>query len=144
MSVTNALNMAKYVINKCITDRCPVSNLQLQKILYYIQVAFLKRFGIPCFADEIEAWKFGPVVPAVYRKYCGFGAMPINISATDSAELAPKPYKALADEVIKSKQNLPPWALVSATHMPGGAWSRTYNSKGSFSVISIDSMKNYG
>lgn len=31
-----ALDMAKYIIDKCTKDRSPISNLQLQKILYYI------------------------------------------------------------------------------------------------------------
>jgi uncharacterized phage-associated protein len=48
----------------CGTDQHPISNLQLQKILYYIQKTFLEN-GMVAFDDEIEAWKFGPVVPAV-------------------------------------------------------------------------------
>ena len=37
----SALEIAKYIIDKCTKDRCPVSNLQLQKILYYVQREFL-------------------------------------------------------------------------------------------------------
>ena len=33
----SALSMAKYIIDKCTKDKYPISNLQLQKILYYIQ-----------------------------------------------------------------------------------------------------------
>lgn len=58
----DALTLAKYIVSKCTTDQCPISNLQLQKILYYIQVDFLKRTEQPVFSDNIEAWKFGPVV----------------------------------------------------------------------------------
>lgn len=38
----SALNMAKYIIDKCTKDRYPISNLQLQKILYYVQREFLQ------------------------------------------------------------------------------------------------------
>ena len=38
----SALNIAKYIIDKCTRERYPVSNLQLQKILYYIQREFLQ------------------------------------------------------------------------------------------------------
>lgn len=38
-----ALEVAKYVVTKCNKDKCPISNLQLQKILYYIQHDFLKK-----------------------------------------------------------------------------------------------------
>ena len=39
----SALSMAKYIIDKCTKDEYPISNLQLQKILYYIQREFLQQ-----------------------------------------------------------------------------------------------------
>ena len=60
----SALDLSKYIVSKCVREHCPISNLQLQKILYYIQKDFLLRDSI-AFADEIEAWQFGPVVPNV-------------------------------------------------------------------------------
>ena len=57
----------------------PISNLQLQKILYYLQVYFIQHEGIPLFEDEIEAWQFGPVIPEVYYEYCGFGGFEIQL-----------------------------------------------------------------
>lgn len=35
-----AIDIAKNIINKCTIDKHPISNLQLQKILYYIQKDF--------------------------------------------------------------------------------------------------------
>lgn len=37
-----ALDISKYIINKCVNDEKYISNLQLQKILYFIQKEFLK------------------------------------------------------------------------------------------------------
>ena len=53
----SALELSKYIVTKCINDGKPISNLQLQKILYYIQRDFLKQ-GEPAFSDTIEAWQF--------------------------------------------------------------------------------------
>ena len=39
----SALELSKYIVTKCINDGKPISNLQLQKILYYIQRDFLKQ-----------------------------------------------------------------------------------------------------
>ena len=61
----SALELSKYIVTKCINDGEPISNLQLQKILYYIQRDFLRQ-GEAAFSDTIEAWQFGPVVPNVY------------------------------------------------------------------------------
>ena len=72
-----ALEVAKYVVTKCKKDEYPISNLQLQKILYYIQHDFLKKNNKPLFDDDFEAWKFGPVVPSVYYEYSYLGALKI-------------------------------------------------------------------
>lgn len=46
-----------------------ISNLKLQKLLYYMQGFHLAFFGEPLFKEEIHAWQFGPVVPDVYFHY---------------------------------------------------------------------------
>jgi uncharacterized phage-associated protein len=60
-----------------------VSNLKLQKILYYAQGHHLALRGEPLFTDEIQAWSHGPVVPTVYRKFKKFGAGEIELGDDD-------------------------------------------------------------
>lgn len=50
----SAIEIAKYVITYCMLMNTPVSNLQLQKILYYLQVYYLKQ-GYSLFREEIAA-----------------------------------------------------------------------------------------
>ena len=45
----NAIDLARYIISKCSKEQCPISNLQLQKILYYIQVEWLSKNNEPLF-----------------------------------------------------------------------------------------------
>lgn len=53
----------------------PITNLQLQKILYLIQGTFLASFNEPCFDDDIVAWISGPIVENIFYKYgCIYGA----------------------------------------------------------------------
>ena len=59
-----ALAVAKYILSLQ-----PMTNLRLQKTLYFIQVAFLLTRERGIFDDEIEAWQYGPVVPSVYNEY---------------------------------------------------------------------------
>ena len=46
-----------------------MTNLKLNKLLYYAQGVFLARTGKPLFDDDIEAWDLGPVVSCIYQKY---------------------------------------------------------------------------
>ncbi|MGK8328482.1 Panacea domain-containing protein, partial [Pseudomonas aeruginosa] len=51
-----------------------VSNLKLQKLVYYAQGFHLAVYDEPLFTDSIEAWTHGPVVPNVYHHYKQFGS----------------------------------------------------------------------
>lgn len=46
-----------------------ISNMKLQKLLYYMQGFHLAYFNTPLFDEEIEAWMYGPVVPSMYRYF---------------------------------------------------------------------------
>ncbi len=59
-------------------DEARLSNLKLQKLLYYAQGAHMAERGAPLFGEPIQAWAHGPVVPAVYRAYSQFGSEPIE------------------------------------------------------------------
>ena len=115
----NALDLSKYIVSKCIEDGQPISNRQLQKILYYIQKDFLQRDEI-AFSDDIEAWQFGPVVPNVYYHYCGYGAMPISITKENFTILSSD--ASYIDKIVEEKRVLDPWDMVAETHKEDGAW----------------------
>lgn len=71
----NVLDVAIYVINYAHDADYgeSMSNLKLQKILYYIQAAFLVEKNRECFKAVIIAGEFGPVIPEVYQKYKIYG-----------------------------------------------------------------------
>lgn len=56
-----------------------ISNLKLQKMLYYMQGFHLAFFDIPLFDDDIFAWQYGPVVPSVYKEYKRYDAKAISL-----------------------------------------------------------------
>jgi uncharacterized phage-associated protein len=136
-----AVDLSKYIVTKCVIDEKPISNLQLQKILYYIQKHFLKNDSI-AFSDEIEAWQFGPVVPRSYYRFSGFGAMPIT-NQYSSISIADGEAKQVVDGIVSDKRTLNPWQMVQETHKPGGAWATIYNNgKGNHQTIPVELIKN--
>lgn len=80
----DALTITNYIISYYKKRNYGVSNLKLQKILYFLQALFLIKKDCELFDEEIEAWGFGPVIPSVYRKYMQFGCM--NIPTKDIDE----------------------------------------------------------
>ena len=139
-----ALEIARYIIDKCYKDDFLISNLQLQKILYYLQVHFLKNEKEPLFKDDIEAWTYGPVVPNVYYHYSMYGGKEICEKYDDVVSFKPK-NKKIINRIIEEKREWLPWDVVEDTHAEGKAWFRIFkNGKGNKDVIPPWIMGFYG
>lgn len=54
-----------------------VTNLRLQRLLYFAQGWYLGLHGKPLFRDALQAWASGPVQPEVYARFLPFGSAPI-------------------------------------------------------------------
>ena len=68
--IYSALTIADWIINKHLEkDRYPVDALRLQKLVYLSFGWFWAVYKKDLFEDEIQAWKYGPVIPLVYYAY---------------------------------------------------------------------------
>jgi uncharacterized phage-associated protein len=63
----NAIDVADYILQA----RGPMSVMKLQKLVYYAQAWHLVWKDEPLFAERIEAWANGPVVPDLYNLHRG-------------------------------------------------------------------------
>lgn len=64
-----------------------ISNLKLQKLLYYIQGYHLAFFNEKLFDENLEAWTYGPVVPNVYHRFKENGALGIILNKEEVKEI---------------------------------------------------------
>lgn len=142
------LEIAKYIVKKCIKDKHEITNLQLQRILYCVQRDFLRKLNKPAFPEIIEAWPFGAAIPEVYYEFCGAGTMPISLSSEpEEAVIQSIPVKEhrLIDSIVESKRILPVWTLAQEVNKNGGAWHKTYaNGKGNKETIPTELIKSFG
>lgn len=69
MAETSAFKVAKVILRLAADRGIPISNLKLQKLLYYSQAWYLAILEKPLFHERIEAWVHGPVVPPVFGTY---------------------------------------------------------------------------
>lgn len=74
-----ASGIAKYIIAS-FQKKQEISNLKLQKLLYYAQAWHLVLYDAALFDDKIEAWVHGPVVASVFREYREFGWKPLSVT----------------------------------------------------------------
>lgn len=77
----SAVELAKNIIVYAGMHDYQITNLKLQKMLYYVQGYFSAKFGKDLFEEDLVNWAYGPVVPAVYYEYCSYGASAIKPEA---------------------------------------------------------------
>lgn len=135
-----ALTVAEHIINRCNKLGRPISNLKLQKILYFVQAEFLVATGHVCFAEEIEAWDFGPVVPVVYHRYKVYGSASIPYFLTGTICRIPTKDIEIMDGIIDECAKYSASKLVEITHNQT-PWKKAYRSFDK--VITPESIKNY-
>ena len=66
MAVSTAKAVADAFLHISTENRSGITNLKLQKLIYYAQAWFLALHDEALFDDPIEAWVHGPVVPEVF------------------------------------------------------------------------------
>nr|DAJ30145.1 MAG TPA: hypothetical protein [Caudoviricetes sp.] len=132
-----ALDIANKIISKTDLEHGDtISNLKLQKMMYYQQGFHLAYFGTPLFDEDIVAWQYGPVVPSVYKEYKSFESNSIStsregISLSDDEE-------ELFNNVYEEYNQFSAVALMKMTHEES-PWKTTEIN----SVISRDKMMSF-
>lgn len=115
-------------------DRLAVSvtNLSLQKLLYFAHGLSLIEAGKPLVSGYFEAWQHGPVHPLVYRAFKGAGRTPICFRAkgvdvvTGQSKMLPVVNNPRALrfilKVLIAYGRLSPGSLIDVTHAKDGPW----------------------
>lgn len=116
----------------------PITNLKLQKLLYYAQGIVLAVTDRKLFDDKIEAWIHGPVVPVIYRKYKCFKDGGIAFEGTSDSVDLPDDITKLLEYVYKEFGQFSAWRLRDMTHNEAPWQSTKING-----VISTDLIKEY-
>jgi uncharacterized phage-associated protein len=78
MAETSAFTVAKVILHLAGKRNISITNLKLQKLLYYSQAWYLAILKKPLFHERIEAWIHGPVIPPVFGEYKSFRWNPLT------------------------------------------------------------------
>lgn len=119
-----------------------LTNLKLQKLLYYAQGAFLALSEAPLFADDIIAWQKGPVAETVYEQYKRFDSGPTTeVLGPYAPEKLDRASKGLLRRVLDVFGEYEAGELINMTHkeVPWlDAWKQ-----GPGTPLNKDTMKEY-
>lgn len=138
-----ALDVAKWFLahNRILSDDEGaeyISNLKLQKLLYYAQGCFLAVTNKPLFRDNIVAWQHGPVVESVYHKYKKNRSEGISFDEDFDFSKFTQEENNLLKEVYSTFGQYSAWKLREMTHN-----EEPWRSTPQGSIISVDKIKTF-
>lgn len=111
---STAMTVANYLVAFSQKHGDPMTNLKLQKLLYYAEGWFLALHGRSLFADTIQAWPRGPAVYRVWKTYSDYQWKPIRKS------VAPPDVSRMAEdhleELMAEYGNFSAYTLERMTH----------------------------
>lgn len=138
-------------------DQVPVTPMMLQKLLYFAHGWHLAITGQPLIDDQVEAWKFGPVVPSIYHEFKSLGKNPIGkarsldvVERGDRFEFVAVRLgsdrqsedttlaKTIIRRVWETHKHLSGIEMSAITHQPGSPWAETWDSMGPTKRLSKD------
>lgn len=138
-----ALDIANKLIYKAQEDEPNggerLTNLKLQKMLYYQQGYHLAAFGTPLFEEDVEAWMYGPVVPCVYDEYSCYGSA--TLPETNNPIKLSDEEEILFNQVYQAYRDFSAIGLMNRTHNEQPWLQALPHDRGT--VIPHESMKTY-
>jgi len=127
----------------------PITNLKLNKLVYYAQAWHLALFNKPLFEEEIEAWVHGPVLPVLYDTYKQFKWKPIivgDLNAENIKQQFNPDQQDLLDDIVEVYFPETAYALEQLTHRED-PWILAREGLAPYepsdNIITHDSMKHY-
>lgn len=126
----NALDIAKYLICKFNNENKTITQLKLQKLLYFIEAYYMAYYDKDSlYKEEFYAWTYGPVIKEVYEKYKVFMSDAIIEDDCDNTTILDQDVEESIDTICSTFGNLTAYDLIKITHMQGSPWFQTFKPK---------------
>ena len=137
-------------VKKGIDDGKFVTQMKLQKLVYFAQGYHLAKYGTPLLKETFEAWTWGPVVPEIYQDFKLYGSKLI----VDTAEFMPSSNDIITSRLDEKAieainytwevlQDYSAMSLSYWTHQTNSPWSKAYDPDQKSTPIPNDDIKKY-
>ncbi len=134
MLENNIIYDAYYLINKFNEEKKQVTNMQIQKLMYFFEAYYL---NIHPEVDKLydcnfNAWAFGPVSIPLYKEFRKFGNSAIELTEKNKSdgEKISEDKKKLLNNIFEVFKEVPAMVLVQITHMDDSPWSKVWKANG--------------
>lgn len=131
----DARAVANTLIDRSLEDGNPLTPLQIIKLVYFCHGWMLGLYNRPLINQEVQAWRYGPVVADVYRGLREYGDNPVLGPMPAPREEFDDMESDLIRQVYEKYGGLNGITLSRLTHAPGTPWDQVWSIEKSNSVI---------
>lgn len=100
--------------------------MQLMKLVYIAYGWHLAMRGTRLFSDRIEAWKYGPVIPSLYRLTKRFGREIIPGEMISDGPVSHSDLEPFLTSIVENYGSYSGIALSNLTHRQGSPWQQVF------------------
>jgi uncharacterized phage-associated protein len=105
--MASALTVAHRILELADEAGATITPMQLLKLVYISHGWMLGLYGKPLIDDEIQAWKYGPVIPKLYNAVRQFRDAPVVGRLSSSADqFLTKDQEAVVSETFEGYGHL--------------------------------------
>lgn len=136
--------VANYILNWFKGKDQYVTNLKMQKLVYFAQGFVLAELRHPLFREKLEAWAYGPVVRELYLKLNKYQSNPITapLACEDTIESDSSEGQQI-ERMLRMLGSLTATQLVKLSHQKNTPWDATMEQDGKFSIIPLWRILDY-
>ena len=131
----DARRIADSLISKGLVAEEPLTPLQIIKLVYFCHGWCLGLYERPLSIQPVRAWKYGPVIPVVYRALRSYGDSPVTSPISNTEPQFDEIESDLIAQVYEKYGHLSGIRLSGLTHAPGTPWHTVWRQKGRDAVI---------
>jgi uncharacterized phage-associated protein len=130
--------IANHFLRLAKEDGSNLSNMKLQKLIYYAHGHWLGEHNEPLLSEVIQAWQWGPVVQSVYDEFKRFGNRPITTRAADwdgnvyrlPRDVVGEAARSYIKRVYDAYKGYTAAQLSDQTHQTGTPWAKVVSEYG--------------
>ena len=136
----SSLEVAKQILTLAKKNNEVLTPMQLIKLVYLAHCWMLGIYRKPLIKEDVEAWKYGPVVPELYRSIKQYRSHPVEKIESENAKFD-EYSQDIIEQVYNKYGKLSGITLSRITHQEKSPWDLTWNTGGT--IISNDLISDY-
>ena len=128
LSPVPAVTVAERLLYLAARESRVLTPMQILKLVYISHGWMLGLLDQPLILETVEAWRYGPVVRSLYRRYRRYRGGPIPEGGNAHDEALDDQQANLVDQVFRGYGSYTGIELSRLTHQPDTPWDTAWNS----------------